>query len=71
LQKNKISIFEREGWQNQPSLSKMGILLIRRALGTVFVPEEDGRIMNFLLEKSENSVKTAIAIEKMTSIKED
>jgi len=25
-------IFEREGWQSQPSLSKMGILLIRRSL---------------------------------------
>jgi|GEM_PF-7041394 len=26
LQENKIPIFEREGWQSQPSLSKMGIL---------------------------------------------
>jgi len=32
LQENKIPIFEREGWQSQPSLSKIGILLIRRSL---------------------------------------
>jgi len=32
LQENKIPIFEREGWQSQPSLSKMGILLSRRSL---------------------------------------
>jgi len=34
LQENKIPIFEREGWQSQPSLSKMGILLSRRSLST-------------------------------------
>gem|GEM_PF-3046794 len=32
LQENKIPIFEREGWQSQPSLSKIGILLIRKSL---------------------------------------
>jgi len=32
LQENKIPIFEREGWLCQPSLSKIGILLIRRSL---------------------------------------
>jgi len=32
LQENKTPIFEREGWQSQPSLSKIGILLIRRSL---------------------------------------
>jgi|GEM_PF-1466487 len=32
LQENKIPSFEREGWQSQPSLSKLGILLIRRSL---------------------------------------
>gem|GEM_PF-2778792 len=34
LQENKIPIFEREGWLYQPSLSKIGILLIRRSLKT-------------------------------------
>jgi len=32
LQENKIPIFEREGWLCQPSLSKIGILLIRSSL---------------------------------------
>gem|GEM_PF-1584928 len=32
LPENKIPMFEREGWQNQPSLSNIGILLIRRSL---------------------------------------
>jgi|GEM_PF-2105508 len=32
LRINKIPIFEREGWLCQPSLSKIGILLIRRSL---------------------------------------
>jgi len=35
LQENKIPIFEREGWQSQPSLSKMGILLSRRSLNLI------------------------------------
>jgi len=34
LQENKIPIFEREGWLCQPSLSKIGILLIRSSLRT-------------------------------------
>jgi len=34
LQENKIPIFEREGWLCQPSLSKIGILLIRRFLSS-------------------------------------
>jgi len=36
LQENKIPIFEREGWQSQPSLSKIGILLIRRSLRSTY-----------------------------------
>jgi len=32
FQENKIPIFEREVWLCQPSLSKIGILLIRRSL---------------------------------------
>jgi len=32
LRLNKIPIFEREGWQSQPSLSKMGIFLLRNLL---------------------------------------
>jgi len=32
LPENKIPIFEREGWLCQPSLPKIGILLIRRSL---------------------------------------
>jgi|GEM_PF-4188134 len=40
LQENKIPIFEREGWQSQPSLSKIGILLIRRSLGTFLVQSD-------------------------------
>jgi len=41
LRINKIPIFEREGWQSQPSLSKIGILfscksltrLVKRGIG--------------------------------------
>jgi len=40
LQENKIPIFEREGWQSQPSLSKIGILLIRRSLKSQ--PKKEG-----------------------------
>jgi len=33
LRINKIPIFEREGWQSQPSLSKIGILFSCKSLG--------------------------------------
>jgi len=36
LQENKIPSFEREGWLCQPSLSKLGILLIRRSLRSTY-----------------------------------
>ena len=32
LQENRVPIFKREGWLCQPSLLKMGTLLIRRSL---------------------------------------
>jgi len=34
LRLNKIPIFEREGWQSQPSLSKIGILFSCKSLRT-------------------------------------
>jgi|GEM_PF-2096862 len=42
LQENKIPIFEREGWLCQPSLSKMGILLIRRSLSSMDLSHRRG-----------------------------
>jgi len=53
LQENKIPIFEREGWLCQPSLSKIGILLIRRSLITMndwhwkSIPRYLSKILNF------------------------
>jgi len=35
LRINKIPIFEREGWQRQPSLSKIGILFSCKSLGAL------------------------------------
>jgi len=42
LRINKIPIFEREGWQRQPSLSKIEILFFFKSLNTnVFYADAD------------------------------